>query len=227
MPDQMIYRPGLDGVIAAETQLSYLDTEKEEIVIRGYELIELAGCKTYTDLIHLLLHGSLPAGAERSNIEANLIKEYSLPQGFFTLFEKLPSSTHPMDALRTGVSALAGHDERLEDRSPEVMRTTALRLLAKIPNIVANSYHILQQKPVIEPTEELSYSANFLYMITGTIPIGAGGEVLRPFPVALQRARNAELDLHRPGHRIDECRLVWCLDRCRRLLKRESSRRCE
>ncbi|MGV2620879.1 UNVERIFIED_CONTAM: citrate synthase [Halobacillus marinus] len=170
MPDQMIYRPGLDGVIAAETQLSYLDTEKEEIVIRGYELIELAGCKTYTDLIHLLLHGSLPAGAERSNIEANLIKEYSLPQGFFTLFEKLPSSTHPMDALRTGVSALAGHDERLEDRSPEVMRTTALRLLAKIPNIVANSYHILQQEPVIEPTEELSYSANFLYMITGTIP---------------------------------------------------------
>ncbi|MBH0229158.1 citrate synthase [Halobacillus yeomjeoni] len=170
MAEQTVYKPGLDGVIAAETDISYLDVDAEEIVIRGYELIELAENKQYLDLVHLLLDGSLPEDGDRDALEKELKQEYSLPSGFFKLFELLPKHTHPMDALRTGISALAGYDQDLNDRNAAENRKKAIRLLAKIPNIVSNSYHILQGKDPVKPDESLPYSANFLYMITGKKP---------------------------------------------------------
>lgn len=173
MSDQTSYKPGLDGVIAAETKLSYLDVEAEEIVIRGYELIELAEKKQYLDLVQLLLEGELPDEKERSALEQNLKQEYDLPADFFSLFKILPKETHPMDALRTGISALAGYEQHLNNRSEAEIHAIAHKLLAKIPNIVANSYHILHEEAVVEPDQELSYSANFLYMITGKRPTKA------------------------------------------------------
>ena len=72
-----------------------------------------------------------------------------------------------MDGLRTGVSALAGYDNDIENRSLEVNKSRGYKLLSKVPNIVANSYHILNNEEPIEPLKELSYSANFFYMLTG------------------------------------------------------------
>ena len=77
---------------------------------------------------------------------------------------------HPMDGLRTGVSALAGYDSDIENRSLEVNKSRGYKLLSKVPNIVANSYHILNNEEPIEPLQELSYSANFFYMLTGKKP---------------------------------------------------------
>ncbi|WP_026569189.1 MULTISPECIES: citrate synthase [Sediminibacillus] len=170
MQEKTSYKPGLDGVIASETKLSYLDVEAEEIVLRGYDLIELAQNREYLDLVQLLLQGELPDQQERSTLEQQLKKEYDLPDDFFSLFHKLPKQTHPMDALRTGISALAGYEQDLNGRSEEQIRQIALSLLAKIPNIVANSYHLLHDEKVIPPRQELSYSENFLHMITGKKP---------------------------------------------------------
>ncbi|UOR12790.1 citrate synthase [Halobacillus amylolyticus] len=170
MAEQTVYKPGLDGVIAAETGISYLDVEAEEIVIRGYELIELAEEKKYLDLVHLLLHCSLPNDSERASLQQELKQEYRLPPKFFRLFEQLPEKTHPMDALRTGISALSGYDERLNERNEEENLKKAILLLAKIPNIVANSYHILHGQKPVKPKQDLPYSDNFLYMITGKEP---------------------------------------------------------
>lgn len=170
MEQQALYKPGLDGIIAAETAISYLDVDAEEIVIRGYDLIELAKHKSYLDLVFLLLHNTFPSKQERLALEQQLKQAYTLPAHFDELFEKLPSTTHPMDALRTGISALAGYDQELHVREPEQQREVAVKLLAKIPAIVANSYHILRDKEPVAPEEKLSYSENFLYMITGTMP---------------------------------------------------------
>ncbi|WP_431801425.1 citrate synthase [Halobacillus andaensis] len=170
MPKQKSYKPGLDGVIATETKLSYLDVDAEEIVIRGYDLIELAQTRKYLDIVQLLLRGELPDEEQRSSLEQELKNEYDLPHRFFSLFSKLPKETHPMDALRTGISALAGYEKNLNERGEEKISQTSLRLLAKIPNIVANSYHILHDETVIQPKQELPYSSNFLYMITGKEP---------------------------------------------------------
>lgn len=170
MEKQVAFKPGLEGVIASQTELSFLDVDQEEIVIRGYNLIELAEKKKYLDIVGLLLSHKLPNDEERTALENHLKEEYELPEGLVSLLKLLPENTHPMDALRTGISALAGYDPKLNDRSEAANLEKAHRLLAKIPNIVANSYHLLNQQDLQEPKKDLSFSANFLYMITGKVP---------------------------------------------------------
>ena len=162
--------PGLEGVVAVETELSFLDTAQGEIVLKGYDLIELSKKKSYLDIVHLLLEGTLPNGAEKKALEETLKKNYRIPEAVLDILRLLPASTHPMDALRTGVSALAGYDENLLDRSRKANLNRAYHLLGNVPNIVANSYHLLNGEDPVEPRQDLPYSANFLYMITGKVP---------------------------------------------------------
>ncbi|EEM05488.1 Citrate synthase [Bacillus pseudomycoides] len=164
------FSPGLDGVVAAETKISFLDTVKGEIVIQGYDLIELSKTKGYLDIVHLLLEEHLPNEDEKEKLEKKLKEEYEVPEGVFNVLKALPKETHPMDGLRTGVSALAGYDNDIENRSLEVNKSRGYKLLSKVPNIVANSYHILSNEEPIGPLQELSYSANFFYMLTGKKP---------------------------------------------------------
>lgn len=175
MGEQQV-KAGLDGVIATDTEISYLDVENEEIVLKGYDLIELAEKKNYLDLVHLLFEGSLPDQQGRLSMESALKKEYALPENFFDLFSMLPKETHAMDAMRTGISALAGYDSQIDDRSKAANRDKALKVLAKIPNIVANSYHTLQGENPIPANPDLPYSTNFLYMITGKEPTNLEAE---------------------------------------------------
>lgn len=162
--------PGLEGVVAVETELSFLDTAQGEIVLKGYDLIELSKTKSYLDIVHLLLEGTLPNGAEKKALEETLKKNYRIPEAVLDILRLLPASTHPMDALRTGVSALSGYDENLLDRSRKANLNRAYHLLGNVPNIVANSYHLLNGEDPVEPRQDLPYSANFLYMITGKVP---------------------------------------------------------
>ncbi|CAM3808438.1 citrate synthase [Bacillus paramycoides] len=164
------FSPGLDGVVAAETKISFLDTVKGEIVIQGYDLIELSKTKEYLDIVHLLLEEHLPNEDEKATLEKKLKEEYAVPEGVFNVLKALPKETHPMDGLRTGVSALAGYDNDIENRALEVNKSRGYKLLSKVPNIVANSYHILNNEEPIEPLQELTYSANFYYMLTGKKP---------------------------------------------------------
>lgn len=162
--------PGLEGVVAVETELSFLDTAQGEIVLKGYDLIELSKKKSYLDIVHLLLEGTLPNGAEKKALEETLKKNYRIPEAVLDILRLLPASTHPMDALRTGVSTLSGYDENLLDRSRKANLNRAYHLLGNVPNIVANSYHLLNGEDPVEPRQDLPYSANFLYMITGKVP---------------------------------------------------------
>ncbi|MDA1476823.1 citrate synthase [Bacillus changyiensis] len=170
MGKQSVFNPGLEGVIAGETEISYLDTEAEEIVIKGYDLMELTEQKTYVDLVHLLLHHKLPNELERTKIESALKFNQDLPQEIYNILSSIPTTTHPMDALRTGISALAGYDPELTDQSVAANTAKALRLIARIPNIVVNSYRLLHQQKVISPHQQMSYSENFLYMLTEKEP---------------------------------------------------------
>ncbi|CAH1203663.1 Citrate/2-methylcitrate synthase [Paenibacillus allorhizoplanae] len=164
------YLPGLEHVIASETSISYLDVEKEEIVIRGYDLMELAEQMTYLDVVGLLLEGELPNETRRQAIESQIQSVYGLPPNVRAMLHLMPDRADMMDVLRTSISALASFDDELDDRSPEANGRKAIRLLAKVPQIVAYGYRAITKQPLIEPDPKLSYSANFLYMITGTIP---------------------------------------------------------
>lgn len=167
---ELTYSPGLDGVIAAETKLSFLDVGGSQIVIRGYDLIELSQRYSYLDIVHLLLHGNLPTTEQQADLQDKLKENYHVPQELVQIFNLLPNGTHAMDSLRTGISALAGYDQHINDRSTERNVTRAYRLLGGMPNIVANSYRVLNGQDVVKPDSQLSYSANFYYMITGRKP---------------------------------------------------------
>ncbi|WP_096436905.1 citrate synthase [Alteribacter populi] len=170
MESKVEYSPGLEGVVAAETEISLLDTVQGKIVIQGYDLIELSQTKEYLDVVHLLLEKTLPMNDEKKAVQEVLKKEYELPRGVLDGFKLLPEQTHPMDGLRTGISALAGYDNQLEDRSLTVNRDRAYKLLGKVPNIVSNSYRIINKNEPVAPLQSLSYSANFFYMLTGKKP---------------------------------------------------------
>lgn len=163
------FQPGLENVIASETKISFLDVENEEIVLRGYDLIELAKTVTYLDIISLMLDDNLPSREQRAALEQNLKSEYGLPQDVLSILQLLPEQTHLMDALRTGISVIACYDDEIENRSREANYRKSIRLLAKVPQIVANSYHSVMNQTPVEPRKDLSYSANFLYMITGKV----------------------------------------------------------
>lgn len=163
-------KPGLEGVIAAETSISFLDVDAEEIVIRGYDLIELAEKVRYVDVAALLLDGRLPDAQRRRELEKQLREEAALPDAVWTLLKLKAPYAVAMDVLRTAISFLASFDPELDDRSPEANRRKALRLLAKIPSLIAGAYRLQRGDEPLAPDPSLGYSANFLYQLTGTRP---------------------------------------------------------
>ena len=166
------FKPGLDGVVASITELSYLDTDIEQIVIRGYDLIELIQKKNYIDSAYLLIYETLPNKKENTNFSQKLVKMSDLPDSLYDMFKLFPTSMSAMDALRTGVSALGGYEapDKLMDTSRESNQEKAVKLLARIPTIAINSYRALNGLKFIKPKHGLSYIENLLYMIKGEAP---------------------------------------------------------
>jgi citrate synthase len=161
--------PGLEDVVATESEISFLDTEHEQIVVRGYDLIELARGSTYADVAHLLLFDHLPSDEERAAFARRLGDHAHLPEGMADILRRLPSDTVAMDALRSGLSILAGYEnaEVLSDHSRVANLAKAVRILAKCPTLAANAFRALRGQPFVQPNPGLSYAASFLQMIYG------------------------------------------------------------
>ncbi|CAB1127876.1 bifunctional citrate synthase/2-methylcitrate synthase [Candidatus Hydrogenisulfobacillus filiaventi] len=161
------YRPGLEGVIALETAISLLDPEQEAIVIRGYDLIELARSCSYLEVARLILDGELPGPEELHHFAGELRQAAAVPPAIWRIMGELPAGTHPMNTLRTALSALAPFDPDLDQAGPEAERRMAIRLLARIPQLVANGWRIRQGHEPVAPDPDQAYSAAFLSLITG------------------------------------------------------------
>ena len=102
------YSPGLEGIISNITTLSYLDVDRKEILIRGYDLIQLADKLSYTDVAHLLVYGEIPNKDEANTFCNSLRNKSSLPDEVYQTFKLMPKGTMVMDALRSGISFMAG-----------------------------------------------------------------------------------------------------------------------
>ena len=172
------FSPGLEGVIATDTEISFLDVDHERIVVRGYDLIELAQRVHYADVAFLLIHGALPGPGKQAMFANALGDGAVLPDGMRDLLLRLPPQTHPKDALRTGLSVLAGSEDaaRLEDTSHGANVTKGVRILAAAPTIVAESYRAARRLPAAEPEHDLSVPARLLRMIPGAARDGGDGQ---------------------------------------------------
>ncbi|MCS7051817.1 MAG: hypothetical protein NZL87_09395, partial [Thermomicrobium sp.] len=164
------YRPGLEGVIATETAISYLDVEQEEIVVRGYNLLDLARQCTYVDVVGLLVHGALPDEAQRRALERQLLDAADVPAELWQILRLLPREMDAMDRLRTAVSALGGWDPPANAADPERDRESGLRVIAQSATIVANLIRVADGTEPLLPDRRRSYPENFLWMMTGREP---------------------------------------------------------
>ena len=128
---------GLEGVIAANTRLSDVRGDIGVLIYCGYNIDELAGKVSYEEVVHLLHHNHLPNRKELDELKATLAGFRELPQGIIDIIKKLPKTTPPMHAIRTGVSALGCFDTTCDDDSQHAQRRKALRLIAQIPVVTA------------------------------------------------------------------------------------------
>jgi len=161
---------GLEGVVVAESEISFVDGAAGRLVYRGYSIEELASGSTFEETSKLLLDGELPTRAELQMFERALVSERAIDEQTLAAIRGYPADVDPMSALRTGVSALGMVDPDRDDDGPEATRRKAIRLIAKLPTLVAAFERSRGGNPPIAPRADLGHAANFLYMLTGEEP---------------------------------------------------------
>jgi citrate synthase len=164
---------GLEGIVAAQTQMSYIDGVEGVLEYVGIAIGDLAKHSTFEETVFLLWNKRLPAKSELESFTKELRANYPLPDGMAERITAVPASAEPMHMLRTMVSALAMHDSDPNDISVPGARAKSLRILGCTPAIVAAfDRHRRGLKPIAADTS-LSFSANFLYMLNGEKPTDA------------------------------------------------------
>lgn len=158
------FRPGLEGVIAAETRLSHVDGQRGELVIAGFPLEELAGRATFEEVVYLLWNGELPTVDELTLFTADLRAQRQLPTATYHLIEEVAAKhVPPMTALRMAAATL-------DLDSPTEARQQALAILARMPTITAAYWRLSNGQEPVAPNAELGHAADYLYMLTGELP---------------------------------------------------------
>lgn len=161
---------GLEGVVAAATRLSDVRGDVGELIYCGYNINELAGRVCYEEVVHLLHHNHLPNKRELQELKERLAAARELPAGVIDILKKLPKSTPPMHAIRTGISALGCFDSHADEDNMDAHRERAMRLIAQISIITAYFHRLRQGKSLLAPDPSLGEAANFLYLISGEKP---------------------------------------------------------
>jgi citrate synthase len=164
------YSPGLEGVIAGKTALGDVRSDVDKLIYRGYDASELGLKGDFEETVHLLLLGHLPSKAELAQLKKDLHSARPIEKPISDLIQALPATMHPMDVLRTCVSACAGWDPDVTDNGKEANVRKAVRLLAKAPTILGTLQAKLDGRTVPVPRNDLNHAGNLLLMLTGKVP---------------------------------------------------------
>ena len=168
---------GLKGVYFERSSTTFIDGKAGELRYRGYSIHDLAEHSSFEETAYLLLHGELPSQVQLAEFDGMLKAERKLPAEIISIITTLKSA-HPMDVMRTCVSALSAFDVLEVDKSVEAARIKGIRLSSQIPMIVAAHAAIRKGVPVPRPDEALSHAANFLWMITGRKPSADAAQLM-------------------------------------------------
>jgi 2-methylcitrate synthase/citrate synthase II len=181
LEDKEIYK-GLAGVPVDYTAISKVNPETNSLLYRGYPVQELAAQKTFEEVAYLLWHGELPDEHQLADFETLERSQRELDPVVKRVIDDLPVTAHPMDVMRTAVSVIGARDPEAADASPESNLAKSIGLLAKLPAIVAYDQRRRRGEKLIQPRDDLGYSANFLFMTFGELPSEV---VVRAFDVSM------------------------------------------
>lgn len=164
------FRPGLEGVPAVQSSISFVDGQNGILEYRGIPIQRLAETSTFLESTYLLIWGHLPTEGELAEFEHDICFHRRLKFRIRDMMKCFPESGHPMDALQASAAALGLFYSRRALPDPSYIRAAVIRLLAKIPTMVAAFQMIRKGNDPIQPRDDLSYSGNFLYMLNEQEP---------------------------------------------------------
>jgi citrate synthase len=159
------FKPGLEGVPATMSSISYVDGKKGVLEYRGIPIQELAAKSTFLETSYLLIWGELPTKEELEAFEHKIRYHRRIKYRIRDMMKCFPESGHPMDALQACAAALGLFYSRRALDDPDYIRAAVVRLLAKIPTMVAAFQLMRKGNDPVQPRDDLDYSANFLYML--------------------------------------------------------------
>jgi citrate synthase len=161
---------GLEGVVATNSRICYIDGDRGVLAYRGIDIHELADHSNFEETCYLLWYGKLPNRSELRELQHRLAEERKLDPAIITLLRNAPAHALPMDVLRTAVSALSFYDPEEKSNDHKANVDKAIRLTSQIAMIVAAYDRIRKEKAVVDPDPSLSHAANFLLLLNGQRP---------------------------------------------------------
>ena len=189
--DSVKIHRGLVGVYFDRTKTTYINGKEGILEYCGYNIHDLAENSTFEETAYLLLNGSLPNQSELDQFNTDLINSRSIPPKIIDIIRSIKDA-HPMDVLRTSVSALSTFDEDAADKSYEATMRKGIRLTSQVPTIVMAHNAIRNDKEPIQPSKSLSHAANFLYMLDGQTPSESSAKLMdKDFIVHADHGSNA------------------------------------
>ena len=171
------FMPGLAGVPAATSSISDVDGQRGVLEYRGIRVEELCAKSSYLETAYLLLFGRLPTSTEFTRWTADVTRHRRIKFRIVDLLKCLPEQGHPMDALQAAVAALGMFYPGRAVKDAENNYWSAVRLVAKLPTIVAAWARIRHGDDYLPPRDDLGFSENFLYMLTESVPVPLWSEV--------------------------------------------------
>ncbi|MDH5563066.1 MAG: citrate synthase [Nitrospirota bacterium] len=162
--------PGLAGIPAAKSSVSFVDGEHGILEYRGIRIEDLAEHSSFLETAFLLLFNRLPTKLELEHFTSDIAQHRRIKYSITDLLKSLPEQGHPMDALQASVAALGMFYPADHVREEATRYLTAVRLIAKLPTLVAAFARLRRGDESIPPRDDLSYAENFLYMLTEKIP---------------------------------------------------------
>lgn len=164
------YRPGLEGIPATQSSISFVDGQKGILEYRGISIEELAKHSSFVETAYLLIWGTLPSKDDLAEFEHDIRYHRRLKYRLRDMMKCFPESGHPMDALQSCAAALGLFYSRRALDNPVYIRDAVVRLLAKIPTMVAAFQLMRKGNDPVQPRDDLNYAANFLYMLNEREP---------------------------------------------------------
>lgn len=161
---------GLEGINVTSTKLCRIDGQKGELVYAGYDIYDLAENSTFEEVAFLLWNQRLPSQSELEELTQRLRSERSLDSIVERLLSDLYSVVRPMRSLEIAVEVIGAMDKDSSDLTNTQLKRTAARLTAKMATVIAAYHRMRTGQPLVAPRDDLSHSANFLYMLTGREP---------------------------------------------------------
>jgi len=163
------FDPGFMSTAACESRITYIDGDQGELLYRGYPIEQLAVNCDYLETCYLLLNGDLPNLEQRKDFENRVLKHTMIHEQMTRFFQGFRRDAHPMAVLVGCVGALSAfYHDSLDIQNPEHRFVSAIRLIAKMPTLVAMAYKYSMGQPFMYPRNDLSYAGNFMRMMFGT-----------------------------------------------------------